>query len=472
MDDTKLDIKFFSWPYQWIYWPAYMALAKTIKEQYHDIVGALFSQCTYSSDKEILDALKKPTNGGPTIKLALCGRPTGCTPNGQEGMDTPPFEIATVLWRLPHWRISYRQEEGGTQMMRFAHGPDSTSGDYVRKELREFGGNAVINRLDKNAIEKLVTDIKNWKNTEVAHFTPFHKIHQGLEKEELYGPGIGRVSSFSTPTRSFDDTDEHIFFRKLREHLSFFIQEMYITRGQKKEMEKLIEKYEKDDPDDPLSVLKELKLECPQYLTSELRALFLCEFVKRGAYIPYHAWNKLIGDDIRRALIRRLTQLSKSSRVLIKLVESLNQPDEEDLSSEPKFIGTDKIGNQVIRLGSVNLDNVNEAARYLFRKTIEDQVIDHEQYPYVTPGMDARKDENNRFLKLTRQLIGRHQCKEGGSLPKQRMALRLMGYLFDALQLNDRIKKYAEGYLNHAKKEHEKIKSKEKSRRKSKEKSS
>ena len=442
MDDTKLDIKFFSWPYQWIYWPAYMALAKTIKEQYRNLnIGVISSQYTYFNDEDILDELLK-SNGGPTIKLALCGRPIDCTPNGQEGMGTPQLEIATVLWRLPHWRISCRQE--GSTLKRFAHEPDSTSGDYVRAELKEFRNNH-INRLEKDTIGELVKDIQNWEDTEVAHFTPFHKIHQGLEKEELYGPGIGRVSSFSTQIRPYDDTDESIFFLKLRENLSFFIQEMYRTRGQKKEMKELIGRYEGANS----QVLTNLKLECPGYLTPELKALFLCEFVKRGVYIPYHAWNKLIGDDMRRALIRKLTRYAKGSSALIKMVESLNQPDAEDLSSG--VIHTDEIGNQFIHLGSVNLDNVNETARILFKKTIEDQVI-NEQYPYITSGVDARESNNNNrtFLKLARQLIGRHQREEGRPLPKVREAFKLMRYLFDALQLNNNIENYAGGYLKDA----------------------
>jgi hypothetical protein len=119
--DPQNTVFVYTWPYQWVYEPAYWALGVLAARgwQFEYVTGRVSKESgaieEFKTDKDVLDAFDE---GGSELRIALCEPPA-----------RPGYRLIPLLWHLPVWALlpeTHAASLGLSQdALRFAGSPEN-----------------------------------------------------------------------------------------------------------------------------------------------------------------------------------------------------------------------------------------------------------------------------------------------------------------------------------------------------------
>lgn len=327
-EEQNAPIEVVTWPPLWVYWPAYLALARTAKEL--ESAGTTFKLDPLSenvTDEAIRTEFDRRRKAGKRV-IALCEpRSEKYTPTAP--LDPTPERIVRrlpVLWRQPHWVLKKNTSANPSpEGFIWAYPEDTTSGNFVMEVAPHLSALSDYKRgikdLSSNLHEERDQVIGLDAEDCVVSFTPWHAVlsanktvgPEDLTHELLSGP-TRDVTAIHVPDDELHPDGDQTLTDCIGRHLRTVLDELTATQGDRKRLATFVRQ---DDNVELVRALLHGPGDPPFWLAEDFLVIALSEYVKLGCYFPYRALDSAISAEIQKRVGDVLTDIRKPALVEI-----------------------------------------------------------------------------------------------------------------------------------------------------------
>jgi hypothetical protein len=329
-----------TWPTLWLYWPVYLALART-ERQFNYGIRFVLEPCRDDivTDERIRNVFYQRAQKNEAV-IALC------EPGPEHNLEitySDPYRRVQVMvrrlpvvWRQPHWLLwrgpSNNPPVGGTV---WTYPIKTTSGDFVRTIFH-----TLPSLHDRSRFESLAQDMDEQRDRVdslrpekqlVASFTPWHLYlnarHDGLNREgamekllrsrALPGPSrevtallIPDINAIPDLKAYWNKIGGRSVIDAISRHLKNVLNELVETQAD----DELMSNFLAENCDLVNSFLNTEAW----WLNGEFLRQVMCEYVRLGCYFPYRSIDSAISSEIRKRLRDRFDELKEQALVAIQ----------------------------------------------------------------------------------------------------------------------------------------------------------
>tara|TARA_R110002049_G_scaffold124814_3_gene280369 strand:- start:15191 stop:17251 length:2061 start_codon:yes stop_codon:yes gene_type:complete len=359
------EIRVFTWPEQWQYWPMYIALARAQdslrrRHNYKNLTFVLEIIKNKPTDQKIREYFKRYQKDHPAIAL--------CEPPGlSDHLHDIELRKVPLVMRMPHWLIRsissvtkdadqqtvitnlardfnfaaipfkiddlrrfYKDEENDGKSTIYGFPKNTTSGDYTRKLVRwferiGFPNFSTVDVSDLGGEAELVRDINTLAEEEaLISYTPWHIVHNHVVAVAEYPGPLRDITALLVP-ESFSRTEPHdrqkvkdiyydtnVIYREVHHQLNQALNELLETEGFDTLMRDLVEK-------NWVPKVKESKIASLDTfkIPNTWLALFLAHYVRRSCYFPYRFVLDSMGREIDRTVRFELINMQERTSEMV-----------------------------------------------------------------------------------------------------------------------------------------------------------
>jgi hypothetical protein len=286
----------YSWKPLWVYWPVYLALART--EKTLNVVFQLKTPEVAPLSGVLTDETIRAAFGHAQLNDRKTNPVALCEPGAIPGLNEDELYRVPVIWRMPHWLIATQATTDLETL--WCYPEKTTSGDYARI-LQGAGlihAEATFTLSEDQDSSFLMADRS--KPVGSLTFTPSHLWNRELHSCRFPGPDRD-ITALIIPRADGYPLGEYLR-DAIRGHFQRVLQALGTTHGDDRLVEEFVQEHQP-------AVKKFYSAERYPAPPKQL-GMALAEYVRQGCYFPYNV--------VRSALIGELSSIANDALTLAK----------------------------------------------------------------------------------------------------------------------------------------------------------